>query len=199
MKIIVSILLIILIGALSFFFYPVIKAEINLFLLDNNYFHMQIKSSEKVVRKIIPLDDQFGVVINKIGANGKVIDYSALDNSSSYQHLLPTALIHLSNSAYPGQVGNMVIIAQSPGDWYTYTRSNPEFYLTYKLLPQDIIQVYYQGDKFDYLVTKSATIQENQLKDYTKASDKKLLTILSGWPPGTTLFRLVIQAEMLQP
>lgn len=196
MKLIVLGLPIILIGVFSFFFYPVIRAEINLFLMDNNYFEMQIAVVERKTRQIAPLDEEFGIVINKIAANGKVIDFFDANDSPFSPYILSTGLIHLSDSAYPGEVGNMVIISQAPGDWYNTTRSNPEFYLSYKLLPKDVIQVFYKGEEFDYLVTNIFKIREDQVKDFTRKSDQKLLTILSGWPPGTTLKRLIITAEM---
>ncbi len=199
MRLIVLVLLIILIGVFCFLFYPVIKAEINLFLLNNNYFKFQIEVVEKKPRKITPIDNQFGIVINKIGATGKIVDTYSNSNISSLQYILRTGLVHLSDSAYPGKDGNMVIISQIPGDWYNTTRSNPEFYLVYKLLPKDIIQVFYNGYEFNYEVTNILKVNEDQVSDFTVNSDsKKSLTILSGWPPGTIWQRLIILAELVE-
>jgi len=93
----------------------------------------------------------------------------------------------------------MVIISQIPGDWYNTTRSNPEFYLVYKLLPKDIIQVFYNGYEFNYEVTNILKVNEDQVSDFTVNSDsKKSLTILSGWPPGTIWQRLIILAELVE-
>lgn len=194
MKLIVLGLITILIGAFIFFFYPVIKAEYNLFLLDRNNFKINIVYVEKKARQLTPINNQFGIVINKIGANGKIIDYA---DALSVQYVLANGPVHLSNSAYPGEMGNIIIISNTPGDWYKYTRSNPEFYLMYKLVPGDIIQVFYRGEQFDYSVINSYKISEDKVKNFITKSDQKLLTILSGWPPGTTILRLVIQAKMI--
>lgn len=198
MKLIVLGLLIVLIGVFSFFFYPVVKAEINLFLLDNNYFRMQILAVQKKERKLTPVNRDFGIVINKILANAKIVDFSDYNNNSSLQYVLSTDLVHQPDSAYPGQIGNMVLISQAAGDWYKYTRSNPEFYLMYKLHPQDVIEVFYKGEEFDYLVTDIFKVSESRLKDFTRQSGQKQLTILSGWPSGTMINRLVIQAKMVE-
>ncbi|MDD2823123.1 MAG: sortase [Candidatus Daviesbacteria bacterium] len=197
MKLIVAVLLVVIIAAILFFFYPVLVSEYNLIKSDNNDFKSQIEAMDKRVRNLTPVDDQFGIVINKIAANGKILDSSDF-KTRSMEFTLVNGLLHPSDSAYPGQVGNMVIISQVSGDWYKYTRSNPQFYLDYKLKPKDIIQIFYKGEKFDYEVLDSYTVTEKQIKAYTGKSDRKLLTIVSGWPPGTVIFNLVIQAKLVE-
>jgi len=197
MRFIVFGIFFIFIGVFVFFFYPVLKAEYSLFVLDNDHFRTQILAVQKTIRQLTPVDEQFGIVINKIGATGKILD-SVDYNGSPLEYTLLNGLVHQSDSAYPGEVGNMVIISQTPGDWYKYTRSNPEFYLVYKLKPKDIIQVFYRGNRYDYEVLNSYTGTEKQLKSYTAVSNQKLLTLISGWPPGTTFFQLVVQAKLTE-
>ncbi|MFA5933128.1 MAG: sortase [Microgenomates group bacterium] len=198
MKLIVLGLVTIFIGAFIAFFYPVIKAEINLYFLNHNGLRFQVDAIQTEKRQLIPNDDQFGIVINKIAANGKVQEFDVVNNNLSLEYFLQRGLVHLSDSARPGSIGNVVIITQTSGGWYWYTRTNPEFYLIYKLMPGDVIEVFYKGERFDYIVTENSWVSEKRLENYTAASDQKILTILSGWPPGTMMFRLVVQAKMIE-
>lgn len=198
MKLIVLGLIVIVSSSLLFFFYPVLKAGFDLLMLDNNNFKIQLEYIEKKPRQLTPVDTQFGIVINKIAANGKIIDFDVIGEADYLEDKLFEGLVHPSDSAYPGNQGNVVIIAQTPGDWYKYTRSNPQFYLIDRLKTGDLIELYYVGEKFDYSVTTNLYVPENSVNKYTKQSDQKQLTILSGWPAGTMLFRQVIQAKMVE-
>lgn len=199
MKLIVIGLILIILGAVIFFFYPVLKAEIDLFLLNNDNFQVRIEYVEKNARMLTPVDTQFGIVINKIAANAKVIDFDEAGNGMSLEFALLKGLVHPTSSASPGSPGNVVIYAQTPGDWYKYTRSNPQFYLINKLVAGDIIEVFYRGEKFNYQVTESFKMSDDQIQKFIAQSDQKELTILSGWPPGTQFVRLIVQAKLVEP
>lgn len=179
---IILVLLSLLIPARTFA--PVIKSEIN-YQLNKN------KSTD-----ITPINTDFTVVIPKINANAKVVKNVDPYNSSVYQYALTQGVAHALGTATPDTNGNTFIFAHSAGNWYQANQYNAVFYLLNKLTTNDQIFVYYQNQKYTYLVKELKFITPTDIKFMNQDLSKHQLTLMTCWPPGTTLKRLVVIAEL---
>ncbi|MDH7476566.1 MAG: sortase [Microgenomates group bacterium] len=181
-------ILFIFFGLIIFFFtyYPVIKEEIN----------YQITTSRKKITEIQPVDDNFAIVIPKIGANAKVIAQVDPFNEKIYQQQLTKGVAHAKGTAMPDQIGNTFLFAHSSVDWYLANRYNSVFYLLNKLDRGDDIYLYYQKQKFHFKVSEKKIVDPSEIK-YLEGNKKiKTLTLMTCWPPGTNLKRLLIIAKL---
>jgi LPXTG-site transpeptidase (sortase) family protein len=166
-------------------FVPVFKAEVNYQLNKNN------QPSE-----IIPVDPQFDLIIPKINANSKVIKNVDPFDSKIYQPALSRGVAHAKNSSTPNAGGNTFIFAHSAGSWYQANQFNAVFYLLDKLVKGDEVIVYYQNQKYIYLVQQTKLINSNEISYLSASAGKNQLTLMTCWPAGTTLKRLIVIATL---
>lgn len=171
-------------------FFPVIKEETK--------FALQKPLGSTFLKKTLPVDTEFGIVIPKILANSKVIENVDPYKSEIYQKALTNGVAHASGTAYPGHAGNTFIFAHSSADWFTANRYNSVFYLIYKLEKGDKIEMYYKGKKYNYEVTSKKYVEPNNVSYLSSYSSENtsILTLMTCWPPGTTLKRLIVQAKI---
>ena len=178
-------------------YYPVILAELS-YLYSNKGKNVAVVSqNEKAKNKnvIVPRDEDFGIVIPKINANAKVIkDVNPL-NSSEYQWALTKGVAHAKGSVYPGKFGNVFLFSHSSVDFYEAARYNSVFYLLSKLEKGDDIYIFYNKAKIKYTVTGKKIVGANAVSYLQNTPGKHQLTLMTCWPPGTTLNRLLIIAE----
>jgi len=187
-----------LIGLIIFggIFYPVIFQELAYRFSPPNSGAVVSIGKEVKPNIIHPVDEKFGIVIPKIGANSKVIAHVSAYNEKEYQVALTKGVAQARDTAYPGEYGNTFIFAHSAANWYEANRYNAIFYLLTKLEKKDIIYLFYKGQKYVYTVSAKKLVDSNAL-DYLKQDHtKKTLTLMTCWPPGTTLKRLIVTAEI---
>ncbi len=142
-----------------------------------------------------PTSTDFGIVVDKIGANAAVIPDVDPFNSSIYQQALTRGVAHAKGTGKPGQGKNIFLFAHSSGDLITATRFNSVFYLLHHLMVGDEIKLWYQGIEHDYLVTNKKLTDPADLSVLTAPSNGEVLTLMTCWPPGTSLKRLIIIAD----
>lgn len=146
--------------------------------------------------QLIPIDTQFGIVIPKIRANSKIIPNVDPYNEKEYQLALTKGVAQAIGTAVPGQIGNIFLFSHSSNSFYEATKYNSVFYLLSKLQKGDEVDLYYLGQKFTYKVTDKVTVDPSKVAYLTQKTNKKLLTLMTCWPPGTTFKRLIINAEL---
>lgn len=180
-------------GLILFFltFYPVVWQE-------TKYSLNKLQHNVTVIK---PVDEEFGIVIPKIRANAKVIENVDPYDGKIYQQALTKGVAHAAGTAYPGHVGNTFIFAHSSVDWYIANRYNSVFYLLHKLERGDKIEMYYKKKRYIYEVFDKKYVKPSDVtylsSNYSLISNNSsLLTLMTCWPPGTTLKRLIIQAKI---
>ena len=165
-------------------FAPVIRSE------------LEYQTNKNKVLDSTPINTDFSIVIPKINANTKVIQNVDPYNSSVYQHALTKGVAHALGTATPDTKGNTFIFAHSAGNWYQANQYNAVFYLLNKLNKDDKIFIYYQNQKYTYLVKELKFVAPTEVKFMNQDLSKHQLTLMTCWPPGTTLKRLVVIAEL---
>lgn len=193
---------------LLFTFFPVIKEEIkyqfspkhNAAIVVNEETAKQILSgNEKLNNDVIyPADDDFGIIIPKISANASVVPDVNWQDSNIYQRALTKGVAHAAGTAHPGEAGNVFIFSHSGVDFYEANRYNALFYLLNKLVPGDEIDVFYKSQKFVYKVIEQKIVTPENVEYLTGNKTKKTLTLMTCWPAGTTLSRLIVIAEQVR-
>jgi sortase A len=167
-------------------FTPVFKAEIS----------YQLNQKKSKPTEIIPINTEFSIVIPKINANAKVIKNVDAFDSKIYQQTLTKGVAHAKNTSTPDRSGNTFIFAHSAGNWYQANQFNAVFYLLNKLEVGDEIILYYQSQKYIYSVQESKLVKGDELNYMESKTNQKQLTLMTCWPPGTTLKRLVVIATL---
>lgn len=190
-------------------FLPVIKEEVKYQFFPKHDDALVItreeaekKSADGVLQSpndvMYPVDEDFGIVIPKLSANAPVIPDVDWQDAAVYQRALTKGVAHAAGTAYPGGQGNVFIFSHSGVDFYEAVRYNALFYLLNKLVPGDEIYLFYKGQKFVYRVSAQKTISPEQV-EYLKGDPKKqTLTLMTCWPAGTTLKRLIVVADQVE-
>jgi LPXTG-site transpeptidase (sortase) family protein len=185
-----------------FIFYPILNSEVR-YSLDRNKTKKVVSQKDAEVQSgseeniLVPVDEQFGIVIPKIEANAKVIANVDAENPAVYQRALTQGVAQASGSANPGETGNIFIFAHSGQDILQANRYNAVFYLLSKLEKEDEVDVFFRSQRFQYSVTSTKIVnpEETSYIENDPSSGQKKLTLMTCWPGGTTLKRLVVEAE----
>ncbi len=156
---------------------------------------------ETTIKKayMTPVDEEYGIVIPKIGANSRVIADVSPYNEKEYQVQLTKGVAHARDTAYPGQFGNTFIFAHSASNWYQANQYNAVFYLLNKLTKGDDIYLFYKGTKYKYTVTEHKIVDSNAFEYLKQDHSAKKLTLMTCWPAGTTLKRYIVEASLITP
>jgi LPXTG-site transpeptidase (sortase) family protein len=145
---------------------------------------------------IKPINTDFSIVIPKIQANAKVIDQVDPNNEKEYQIALTKGVAHAKGTGYPGQNNNVFIFSHSSVDWYMANRYNSVFYLLNKLEKNDEIDLYYKNSKYAYKVREKQIVDPTAVSYLHVTGKGKTVTLMTCWPPGTTLKRLIVVGEI---
>ena len=102
-------------------------------------------------------------------------------------------------SAYPGEIGNLVITGHSAGDVYS---SNPYKFIfsgLERLEDGDLIYVNYNSVRYTYRVIKKEVVDPSNVAALVVDTNKPLLTLVTCTPLGTSRNRLLVTAEQISP
>ncbi len=102
-------------------------------------------------------------------------------------------------SAYPGEIGNLVITGHSAGDVYS---SNPYKYIfsgLERLDDGDLIYINYNSVRYTYRVIRKEVVAPSNVAALVVDTDKPLLTLVTCTPLGTSRYRLLVTAEQISP
>jgi len=167
-------------------FYPVAKVEVA----------YQLRQSASSPPPLSPADTDFGILIPNIAATAKIIAQVDPYTPSAYQQALTQGVAHARGTALPGQVGNVFLFSHSSANFYEASRYNSVFYLLHHLEVGDDIDLYYQGEKFTYQVSGTKIVPATAVSYLQSNSSKPTLTLMTCWPPGTTISRLLVFATL---
>lgn len=169
-------------------FYPVIVNEVS----------YETNRVRPVSVPLTPVDTNFGIVIPKIRANSPIIANVDPYDSGAYQVALTKGVAQAKGTVNPGEAGNIFLFSHSSANFYEAARYNSVFYLLSKLEQKDEIDLYYKGQKYVYHVIQKKIVGAESVQYLTAKTNKKTVTLMTCWPPGTTFKRLVILAELTQ-
>ncbi len=152
-----------------------------------------------------PREDR--LIIPKIGKNVAIVrpsmDALIHENWKQFeediQHALRDGVVHYPGSARPGQAGNFFVTGHSSYYPWDPGKYKDVFARLHELSIGDRYFVYYGGEKHVYRVISKKEVQPTDVSVLDQPMDKRLSTLMTCTPVGTTLRRLIIIAEEIDP
>ena len=179
-------LLLIVIMNLGRTFIPVIQQEINYNVTRVDTF------TKSTLKSTTPVDMDFGIIIDKIGANAHVIKNVNPYDENVYQKALVGGISHVDGSAIPGQKGHIFLFSHSSENLFKASKYNSVFYLLSKLEKGDEIRLYYENNTYVYLVQEKKIVPRSTVEFISDNTTEESLTLMTTWPPGTSVMRVLI-------
>ncbi|MBU1133229.1 sortase, partial [Patescibacteria group bacterium] len=111
---------------------------------------------------------------------------------------LTKGVAHAKGTVLPGEVGNSFYFAHSSNNFYNANRYNSVFYLLRKMESGESFFLVYEGNIFEYKVLEVKIVESETVEYLEGTTDKKLAILMTCWPPGTTIERLVVVGELIE-
>lgn len=175
------------------------KTEGNTPELGASYFDQDISRVSLSVN-IAPYEDR--IIIPKIGKNIPLVNVEHHDADSStewhkiFMKELEKGIIKYPGSANPGESGNSFIFGHSSNFPWAKGNYNDVFALLNELSAGDEIIVYFKQKKFVYVVKEKIIVKPGHVSSLGGDTNNKQLTLMTCWPLGTTLNRLLVVTEL---
>lgn len=147
------------------------------------------------------------LIVPKLGLNVPIVippidsllkeDWTKLEEE--IQTGLQSGVVHYPGTAQPGQAGNFFVTGHSsyfpwaPGKFKSVFARLPE------LEVGDEYWVFYGGDKFRYVIEGKKEINPNDVTALDQPINKRISSLMTCTPVGTTLRRMIITAQELDP
>ncbi len=150
------------------------------------------------------------VTLTKVSSENKLIipklnvdvplnfGYDASEAMSAMNHGVVHYRIN-GASAYPGEIGNFVVLGHSAGDVYSANQYKFIFSGLERLEEGDIIYVHYNSMRYTYKMVGREIILPTEVEKLTEPKEVPTLLMVTCWPLGTSQKRLVIHAEQISP
>lgn len=119
-----------------------------------------------------------------------------VDEADIIKNLI-NGVAHYNGTSLPGQGGNVFIVGHSSNYPWVKSDYNHIFSLLDKLVNGDRISLNYAGKNFTYEVIEKKVVSANNV-EVLNATNKEVLSLMTCWPVGTTLNRLLIISKLVQ-
>lgn len=152
---------------------------------------------------VVPTDNR--LVIPSLGKSVPLVEMSTehiegenwAELEKQIQSGLQKGVVHYPGTANPGQNGNVFITGHS--SYYPWDPG--QFKDVFAVLGQievgDEYYVYFDQKKYTYRVTEKLEVQPDNVDVLQQPYDKKISTLMTCTPVGTTLRRLIVRAEQI--
>lgn len=147
------------------------------------------------------------VVIPKLDLNVPLIapSYEALlagdwpQVEKDIQDALVNGVVHYPGTANPGQAGDFFVTGHS--SYYPWSPGNYKtvFARLQELEIGDEYWVYFGGDKYRYRIIEKKEVSPSDVTVLDQPTDRRLATLMTCTPVGTSLRRLIVVAEEIDP
>jgi len=148
---------------------------------------------------IEPVNRDFSIVIEKIGVNAPIIADVSVTDEAAYLAALKEGVAHAITSKYPSDnPGNTYLFAHASVDFWKMGKYSKVFNLLRKLDYGDRIHIFYKGKTYVYEVTNKEVQKGWNTYPITRPVLEPVLTLQTCDPPGTTINRLVVTANLIE-
>lgn len=154
-------------------------------------------SIETSENSIVPVSTEYGIVIEKINANARIVPNVNPAKEKEYTNALKDGVAEALGSTLPGQPGNLYLFSHSTDAPWNIVRFNAIFYLLRELEAGDKVIIFKNHKRYDYIVFDKVVVNPNDVSYLTNRYDYPVLTLQTCDPPGTLLNRLVVRAKLV--
>lgn len=151
--------------------------------------------STATVTAVDPKIQEFGIKIDKLNILAPVIKNVDGSDKPAYERALKKGVAQFDGTALPDEPGNIFIFGHSSAD--VKSDYSKIFAGLNDLEKDDEITLYYQNNEYKYKVTDKRIVEATDLSVAAKGG-KKILTLMTCWPIGSNLKRLVVVAKLDQ-
>lgn len=136
--------------------------------------------------------------IDSLRINAPII-FTASRTEAKMQEALQKGVIHLSDTAMPGEIGNVYIAGHSSDYWHT----QGEYKRVFERLPEikvgDLIQIKHNAELIEYLVFETKIVDPYDTWVLSQETQgRKLLSLQTSYPVGSADQRFIVVAEQLE-
>ncbi len=140
------------------------------------------------------------VIIPKINVELPVIYGATSINENDVQSALENGVFHYPTTVLPGQAGNAAYFGHSSNNIFNKGKYKFAFVLLHELEPGDIFYLTRDGKLYTYKVFKKQIVEPSDTWVLgTVEGHTATATLITCDPPGTTLHRLVVWADQINP
>lgn len=115
------------------------------------------------------------------------------------QTALRDGVVHYPGTARPGQAGNFFVTGHSSYYPWDSGQYKTVFARLHELNVGDEYWVYFGGDKHRYIVRSKKEVSPSDVSVLDQPGDSRTATLMTCTPVGTTLRRLIVKAEEVDP
>jgi sortase A len=149
---------------------------------------------------VVPYENR--IIVPKIGKNIPLVDVEA-GNNFDFDHMenifmkeLEKGVVRYPGTARPGETGNAFIFGHSSNYPWVPGQYNQVFALLDQLSFGDQIIVYYNQKKYVYVIREKKIVKPGDVKVLSRDDSTAELSLMTCWPVGTTLKRMIVFAEL---
>jgi LPXTG-site transpeptidase (sortase) family protein len=124
-------------------------------------------------------------------------DWKALEED--IQKSLQDGVVHYPGTAKPGQAGNFFVTGHSSYFPWDPGQYKSVFARLHNLNVGDEYWVFYNGDRHRYVIQSEKEIKPSDVTVLDQPSGKRISTLMTCTPVGTTLRRLILIAQEVDP
>jgi len=135
------------------------------------------------------------IIISKINIRAPLVT-PVSDSDKDLNRALNQGVIIYPGSVLPGQNGEILLSGHSSIYPWISTRYGQVFTLLDKLSAGDTVSLVYNNYQYDYRITGKQILWPKDVK--ISDTRQPVLTLVTCWPIGTTLKRLVVTGELIQ-
>lgn len=135
------------------------------------------------------------ISIPRISAYAPLIDDVDPWNETEYRSALKKGVAISKGFAKPGEAGTSFIFAHSSDSPWNITSYNTVFLRLGELKSGDKVNLYYNNQNYEYIVSHAIEVWPNEVEALTKTSGDQLI-LQTCTPIGTSLKRLLVFAVL---
>ena len=164
-----------------------------------------VEDALPIAPSVAPPDNR--LVIPKLGKNIPVVaasdaalirgDWKMFE--SDIQNSLLFGVVHYPGTAEPGQIGNVFLTGHSSNYPWIMSRYNAVFALLPQLQVGDEYSLFFEGELHRYRITGRKEVSPRDVTVLDQPHDRYMSTLMTCTPVGTTLKRLILEADEVDP
>ncbi len=139
------------------------------------------------------------VIIPKINVEIPVVYDETSVEEKAVQKALERGVLHYATTPSPGEKGNSVIFGHSSNNILNQGKYKFAFVLLSRLESGDTFYLTYGGTRYAYKVYEKKIVKPNELGVLGDTGKPATVTLITCDPPGTSLNRLVVIGEQINP
>lgn len=149
------------------------------------------------IELVVPSNESFSVIIPKIEVNAPVIEDVSMADYDEYMNALKEGVAHAQGTSLPGESGNMFLFAHSSLNFWQLGPYATVFNLLNKLEEDDLVFVVKDSETYIYKVSGMKVVAGWDTTPFYEEYDEPTLTLVTCYPPGTTVNRYVVTATYI--